>query len=279
MTMGNSSSGISLPKCPAPFESVGNLTCVMPCPTEKGYERRNTNGGFQCVYRPDTRYSTTLNTVSATVFNGSTLQDLQKEDGRAYSEFVKERDRFVNEIIIIDEKIGKETKLKDAFQRLQDAENARDKAPDAYQQARATYYILREGEGWKEREKERLLKSDIEPKARQFEDTKQKALQQYETQRKTVDVVNGLKDRVLSIKDELKYAANTFKEQLDKVQDAINRERRGRTQETKVSFFDWLDTILNIVIIGALLYVIYIIYRKYMAMPKPPAVITPVRTL
>ena len=278
--MGNSASGgIVLPKCPTPFDSVGNLTCVMPCPTERGYERRNTNGGFQCVYRADTRYATTLNTVSAAVFTGSTLQDLQKEDGRAYSEFVKERDRFVNEIIIMDEKIGKETKLKDAFQRLQDAENARDKAPDAYQQARATYYILREGEGWKEREKERLLKSDIEPKARQFEDTKQKALQQYETQRKTVDVVNGLKDRVLSIKDELKYAANTFKEQLDKVQDAINRERRGRTQETKVSFFDWLDTILNIVIIGALLYVIYIIYRKYMAMPKPTAVITPVRTL
>lgn len=280
MTMGNSASGgIFLPKCPTPFDSVGNLTCVMPCPTERGYERRNTNGGFQCVYRADTRYTTTLNTVSAAVFTGSTLQDLQKADTKAYSEFVKERDRFVNEIVILDEKIGKDTKLKDAFQRLQDAENARDKAPDAYQQARARYYTLKDGEVWKEREKERLLKADIEPKAKQFEETKQKALQQYETQRKTVDVVNGLKDRVLSLRDEVKYAADTFKEQIGKVQDAINRERRGRTQETTVSFSDWLDTVLNVVIVGSLLYVIYLIYRKYTAMPRPPAVIAPVRTL
>lgn len=279
MIMGNSSSGVSLPKCPTPFESVGNLSCVISCPTEKGYERRSVNGGFQCVYRADKSYSTTLNTVSAVVFDGSTLQDLQRADVKAYSEFVKERDRFVNELAILDEKIGKDTKLRDAFQRLQDAENVRDKAPDAYQQARSNYYTLKEGETWKERERERVLSAEIEPRAKQFEETKQKALQQYETQRKTVDVVNGLKDRVLSLKDELKYAADTFKTQLNKVQDAINREHRGRQDEVTTTFSDWLDTILNIVIVGSLLYVIYVIYRKYIAMPRQPAVITPVRTL
>jgi hypothetical protein len=58
------------------------------------------------------------------------------------------------------------------------------------------------------------------------------------------------------------------------VQDAIQRERRE--EEVKpASFWDWLDTILNIVILSSLLYAIYVIYKKY----SRPAVINPVRTL
>jgi len=273
--MGNIQTG-GFPKCPTPFESVGNLACVMNCPAEKGYERRNVNGDFQCVYKADPQYSTVLNTVSATVFDGSTLPDLQKSDGKAYSEFVKERDRFVNELIVIDGKIDKSVKVKNAFQKLQDAENVRDQAPEAYQQARSMYYTLLKGDKWQEEERQRLLKAEVEPVAKKFVEMKDIALRQFENQRKTVDVVNGLKDRVLSLKDEVKYAADTFKEQLNKVQDAINRERRGRVEETTVSFWDWLDTILNILIVSGLLYVIYLLYRKYSA---TSAVNPPTRTL
>jgi hypothetical protein len=265
----------SMPKCPTPFESVGNLACIMNCPSEKGYERRNVNGGFQCVYRANPEFKVTMNTVSATIFNGNTLDELRSVDPKAHSEFDKERVRFANELIILDEKIGKDEKIRNAFQRLQDAENARDKAPDAYQQARSNYYTLKEGDTWKQREKERLLKAEVEPVAQRYVDTKSKALRQYESQRKTVDVVNGLKDNVLSLKDEMKYAADTFQQQLNKVKEAINRERRGRVTETKVSIWDWLDTILNIVIVASLLYVIYLLYKKfaYTAPAPAPAVI------
>lgn len=273
---GAQSTTFSLPKCPTPFESVGNFACVMSCPTEKGYERRNVNGGFQCVYKGDPQYSTTLNTVSATIFTGSTLPDLQKADGKAYSEFTKERDRFVNEIIMMDGKIDKSVKVKNAFQRLQDAENVRDQAPDAYQQARSSYYTLMKGDKWKEEERERLLKAEVDPIAKKFVEMKNTSIRQFENQRKTVDVVDGLKDKVLSLKDEVKYAADTFKSQLGKVQDAINRERRGRVEETTVSIWDWMDTLLNILIVGALLYVIYLLYKKF---TKPVAVAPPVNYL
>lgn len=277
--MGNTQSGkLSFPKCPVPFESAGNLACVMACPTERGYERRNVNGGFQCVYKADPQYTTTLNSLSAVVFDGSTLPDLQKADGKAYSEFTKERDRFVNEMIILDGKIDKTSKLKNAFQRLQDAENVRDKAPDAYQQARSMYYTLLKGDTWQEEERQRVLKAEVEPVSNKFLEQKNTAFRLFENQRKTVDVVDGLKDKVLSLRDEVKYAADTFKEQIDKVQDAINRERRGRVTETKVSIWDWLDTILNLVIVGSLLYVIYLLYTK-MSKPAAPAVNTGVRTL
>jgi hypothetical protein len=192
-----------------------------------------------------------------------TVASLQERDAVLYAQYKTEEERVLAELAILAEKIGKENQVKDAFQKLQDAENARDQAPDAYQQARSLYYTLKEGDTWKEKERERLLKAEVEPIAAKFVENKTSALRQYENQRKTVDVVNGLKDKVLSLKDEVKYAADTFKEQLDKVQDAINKKRRNRTADTPVSIWDWLDTILNIIIIGALLFVGYLLYKKF----------------
>lgn len=255
--------GNTFPKCPTPFQSVGNLACIMPCPSEKGYQRTSVNSGFQCTYTADPKRTVLLNTVAAVPFTGSTMEDLQKVDQAAFSGFTKERDRFMGELVILDGKIGKDVKLRDAFQKLQDAENVRDEVPNAYQQARNSYYTLKEGETWKEKEKQRLLKAEVQPVINKLLATKSNALRQYDNQRKTVDVVNGLKDRVLSLKDEVKYAADTFKEQLGKVQGAINRERRDRVQETTVSIWDWLDILLNGAIICSLLYVIYLLFKKF----------------
>jgi hypothetical protein len=198
------------------------------------------------------------------MFIGTTLQHLQFSNPNAYGDFVRERDRFVNEIIILDGKIDKDVKLRDAFQKLQDAENVRDKVPDAYQQARAAYYTLKDGEKWKETEKERLLKAEVNPIVQKLVETKNSALHHYENQRKTVDVVNGLRDKVLSLKDEVKYAANTFKEQISKVENAIQRERKLRNQKPDLNIWDWFDTVLNILIVASLLYVLSVLYQKYM---------------
>jgi hypothetical protein len=252
-----------LPKCPVPFETAGNFSCVMPCPNERGYERRNVNGGFQCVYKSDPSYSATMNIVSAVMFEGRSLEQLQVSNPTAYSEFLKEKDRFTNELVILDGNIDKDVKLRDAFKKLQAAENVRDKVPDAYQQARSNYYTLKDGEKWKETEKERLLKAEVNPIVQKLAESKNDALRQYETQRKTVDVVNGLKDKVLSLKDEVKYAANTFKDQIDKVEDAIRRERKLRSKKPEPTIWDWLDSILNILIVASLLYVLYSMYQKY----------------
>jgi len=256
---------VEMPKCPTPFESAGNLSCVMPCPTERGYERRAVNGGFQCVYKSDPSYSATLNTLSVVIFEGKALEQLQTSNPTAYSEFLKEKDRFTNELVVLDGKIDKDVKLRDAFKALQDAENVRDKVPDAYQQARSNYYTLKDGEKWKEAEKERVLKAEVNPMVEKLVETKNSALRQYENQRKTVDVVNGLKDKVLSLKDEVKYAANTFKDQIHKVENAIQMERKLRTKKPEPTIWDWLDSILNILIVASLLYVLYSIYQKYAA--------------
>lgn len=203
------------------------------------------------------------------MFDGATLEDLRKNDEVLYGQYIEERDRFKGDIAIVYGKISNDEKLKNAFQRLQDAENVRDQTPSAYQQARTTYYTLLKGDTWKDEERQRVMKSEVAPIVRSLTESKNSIMQQYDNQRRTIDVVKGLKDKVLSIKDDVKYAADTFKEQLGKVENAINRERREKDIVPEQGFFEWFDLVLNITIIGGLLYLIYTLYRKF-TKPTPP---------
>jgi len=267
-------------QCPSNFRGYAS-NCISECPSDTGFEFQSPNGQPRCVYKGRPEFFINLSPVDLVRYglNKDPPQDLTVDSIKnintgLYTQYKTEQDRVAAELAVILNKIGKENQIKDAFQKLQDAENARDQAPDAYQQARSSYYTLKDGESWKEREKERILKAEVDPLAQQFVDVKSKAIRQYESQRKTVDVVNGLKDNVLSLKDEMKYAADTFQQQLGKVKGAINQERRGRVTETKVSIWDWVDTILNFVIVASLLYVIYLLYKKFALRPvQPPAAV------
>lgn len=265
-------------QCPSSFSGI-NGSCLATCPSDKGFEFQSPAGQPRCVYKERPEYFVNLFPVQM-VPNGMqlipnlTVASLQARDGVLYAQYKTEEERVLAELAILSEKIGKSNQIKDAFQKLQDAENARDQAPDAYQQARSLYYTLKEGDTWQQKERQRLLKAEVEPIAAKFVESKTSALRQYESQRKTVDVVNGLKDKVLSLKDEVKYAADTFKEQINTVQDAILRKRRGRTVDAPISIWDWLDTVLNVIIVGSLLYVGYLVFKKFAFKPvAQPAVI------
>lgn len=271
--MGNDFS--RFPKCPVPFESAGNMACVMPCRTDKGFERRNENGTFKCVYKSDPTYSLTVNTLGSAFFVGTTLDELKTENSTVHGDFVKEQDRVNNEFAVVYANIEKKQKLSDAFVALQAAENARDTAPEAYQTARTLYYTLLKGDDWKNEEKDRIARAEVDPLIDQYAKSRETALTQYNNQRKTVEVVTGLKDKVLSLKDEFKYSVDTFTHQLDKVQTAINMERRGRETETKVDPWSWFDLFLNGAIILGLLYAVSVLYSKIFRRPATTLLIQP----
>ena len=255
------------PKCPTPFESAGNMICVMPCEVDKGFERRYEMGTAKCVYKSEPAYSLTMNVLGAPFFKGTTLDELKTEDVKIHADFVKERDRVNNEFNVLYANIEKKKKLNDAFIALQAAENARDTAPDAYRIARTLYYTLLKGEDWKNEEKERISKAEVDPIIVEYKKNRDSALTKYNDQRKTVEVVTGLKDKVLSLKDEFKYSVDTFTHQLDKVQTAINMERRGRDTETKVDPWSWFDLFLNGAIVLGLLYAASVLYSKIFRRP------------
>lgn len=275
---------ISPPKCPDPFTSVDALTCIMPCPTDRQFTRQGDMRGYRCVYTPDPRYSVTLSSVGSAMFPGSTLADLQNADPKRASEFSFEQNRFNGELEVLYANIDRQTKVDNAFRALQAAENARGSAPLAYQQARTTYYTLLQGDRWKSAEVERIAKEEVEPEIRQFRKNLADVQTRQGQQTTTIDVVNGLKDRVLSLKDDFKYSTDTLQRQLGKLQDQIVFDRRKRQEQSRDSTWDLLDMALNYAIIGVLLLAAWKLYSTFFAgsstrssspdSPSKPAVAT-----
>lgn len=256
-------------KCPTPFVSTDANTCVMPCPADKSFVRQGTSGSFQCVYTPDDKYRVNLTSVGAVAFPGTSLDELRIANSTKYTEFSAEKDRFTNEFAVVYGNIDKKQMVDDAFRALQAAENTRAEAPEAYQVARTAYYTLVNGESWLEDERKRITRAEIDPEIQRYRDAVSIVKTQKEQQQKTYDVIQGVKDKVLSIRDDFKYSVDMLSDQVEKVKTQINMENRSRTKETE-GFWAWLDTILNIVLLSLLIYAAWTLYRKYgVASPQP----------
>lgn len=257
-------------KCPTPFVSADALTCVMPCPDDKKFVRQSSGNSYACVYAPDNQFRVNLVTVGATSFQGSSLDDLRAANTQKYTEFTTEKDRFEREFTTVYGNIDKQQKINDAFRDLQNTENVRDQSPEAYQVARTAYYTLLKGENWINEERQRIAKSEVDPEVQKYAKRVETITDQRQQQQKTVDVVQGVKDRVLSLKDDFKYSVDTLYDQVEKVKLQINMENRSR-EKPKDSTWSWVDVILNVLLVSALLFVAWTLYRKYRATPLPPA--------
>ena len=265
--------------CPPPFVSVDAFTCVMPCPSDRQFTRQGSAGTFQCVYTPDPQHRVNLTTVGAVVFGGASLGQLLSVNPQKHAEFVAEQTRFNNELETVYANISTAQKIADAFRALQAAENARDTAPEAYHIARTTYYTLLNGESWVEEERERIAKVEVDPEIETYRDTLARTQQQRNDQQKTFDVVQGVRDKVLSLRDDFKYSVDLLGGQVEKVKSQIAMQNRTREQPKEV-FWAWLDTVINIVILAALVYLVWMLYKKFRpaapdAFPQPALTVSP----
>ena len=257
--------------CPSPFQNIGNNTCLVRCPSGLNLSLRNDNGQYSCVYNPDNRYKVNLVPVGALQQPIFSLSRAERTNPELVQDFVEERNRYNNELGIVYSTIEKEKKVNDAFKRLQSAENARDAAPEAYQIARNAYYTLVKGQGWLAEERERIAKAEVAPEAQKYREAVNTANARSEEQQKTIEIANGLKDRVLSLKDDFKYSVNTFSDQLEKLKIQINMENRAREKE-KDNTWAWIDTILNVLLVAVLVYAVYTFVRRYFISRRPPGV-------
>lgn len=216
-----------------------------------------------CTYTPDpSKASVPLVTVGAVAFDGTTLEDLRTENPVKYAEFSAEKDRFEQAMTIAYAGIGKQQQITDAFNALQVAENVRDQSPSAYQVARTAYYTLVKGPDWIDEERERVAGSEVGPEIQKYRDAVSAVNLRRQEQQKTIDVINGIKDKVLSLKDDFRYSVNTFSDQLEKVKIQLNMENRSREKE-KDNTWVWIDVILNVLLVAVLLYAVYTFARRY----------------
>lgn len=257
-------------KCPEPFVNVDGFSCAMPCPTAKKFIRNNDNGTYKCVYGPDTSKFVTLATLGGIGTNAPdspqplTLEKL-RQDGRTqeYAAFSAEKERFEREITVLYGNIDKQQKINDAFNDLQKAENVRDQSPEAYQTARTAYYTLVKGADWINEERTRVGAAEVAPEVQKYRTAIQAVNVRTQEQQKTIDVVNGIKDKVLSLKDDFKYSVSTFSDQLEKVKIQLNMENRSRTKHEKDDTWTWIDLGLNILLVAVLVYAVYTFVRRY----------------
>jgi flagellar hook-basal body complex protein FliE len=188
-----------------------------------------------------------------------------------------EIDRFNNAIAITDAKIDKAIKLKTAFATLQDAENVRDKAPDAYQSARVTYYRLVKGDKWVEEEKARIANVEAQPVVdrivRSYTDIQSKRDQQ----RSTLEVANGIRDKLLSVKGDLQYSVSAFQKQIREIKNQINMDKKKQIEIAKENN-SWIDSLLNWLIAITTLVAIVVVVRqltKSRVQSSDPSTMTP----
>jgi hypothetical protein len=183
-----------------------------------------------------------------------------------------EIERFAQAIAVADANINNETKILTAFTALQQAENARDTAPDAYQAARTAYYTLTKGQTWIEQEKARIANVEAQPIVNgyvaRYNDIQAKKNQQ----QSTIEVVDGVRDKILTVKDDLVFSVSTFQKQIGDIKNQINKNKVQQSQSIAAAS-SWVDTFLNWVIALVTLIAIVILGRRFMTKSGPPPTI------
>jgi len=174
--------------------------------------------------------------------------------------YLAEINRFNSDLAIANAKIDADLKLQTAFKTLQDAENVRDQAPDAYNQARVAYYTLLKGDTWINEEKNRIAQSEAQPIVNQYVNRYSIAANQSNQTRSTISLVNSVKDKMLSIQDDMQYSVDAFQRQVGDIKNQINIERKKK-QEDMVNGGDWIEILLNFIIVFALIAAIFYVYK------------------
>jgi hypothetical protein len=268
-------------ECPTNFVPYQGA-CVRQCPPNV-FSFVMDNNQPRCVLKSDNTKRVNLTPVTSVPREPGqavpTLENLRQSDPSRYALFKTESDRVDSELNIIESQLDLQNERENAFRQLQAAENVRDQSPEAYQQARTTYYSMTEGPEWIEREKERIAKVDVDPLVNNYRTSYSSITSRQQQQQRTQDIMNSVKEGVLTLKDDFQYTTQIFKDQIDNLKNQINIERRGREkpQTEDTEFYKWLDALLNLFIIAGLLYAVFVFWRKLGKSPAPayaPAVIS-----
>jgi len=237
--------------CPSGFQisPTGEFSCVHECSRVQGFELRTVAGTPACVYvdRPATYFSLRLLPGSPTT-------------PEQMAQYTTATEEYNNALEVALNGISKETRMDDAFKALQAAENARDTAPQAYQEARVRYYTLLNGNEWLNEEQQRILNAEAKPKAETYLATFTDLTTRRQQQQQTMDVMNAVKDKVLSMKDDFQMTTNVFSKQIAELKNQIQLESKSKVATT-TTVMSWMDTLLNIVLVAILLVAVFVIGR------------------
>jgi hypothetical protein len=246
--------------CPGGFvlNPVQPFTCIVECPADKGFGFEIVNGKPSCAYKDDVSYNVPITPIPALRKqpNGSLEGD--------QAPFGVEKTAFETAFPVVYAKINKKRSLETAFKALQDAENVRDQSPQAYQDARVRYYTLLKGDDWKNEESNRIARAEVSPVMSSYKKRLDEIQAQSDQQKRTIEVIRGAKDNILSAKDDMAYSVKTFQKQIDALKNQIQVDRHATAEDASASW-SYVDLGLNILIFFILLGLIAFVVRKMSA--------------
>jgi hypothetical protein len=258
--------------CPSEFITTPNGNgCILQCPTAKNYEMKSDGAMIVCRHKADPAATVPLVIVPLywSPKQGNPAPNISYTllpNNQVYAGEIK---RFNDAIAVADANIDKTTKITTAFNTLQAAENARDVAPDAYQAARVAYYTLVKGDTWLNDEKTRVANVEAQPVVNDLVGKYQSLQSRRSQQQAVIDSMKGVKDSVLSVKDELSFSVSNFQRQIVDITNQINKDKRVQTIEL-LNATSWIEVLLNWLIGLSTLIAIFFLIRYYMR-PKPSA--------
>ena len=244
-----------VPSCPVEFDQAQTgLGCVPKCPIDKGFKVIPSG----CAYNGDPQFVVPLQVAPIAIIpDGKIVTYSTLPNAPIYAKILKD---FSDRIAVVQGKVDKETKVATAFRHLQDAENAQDISPEAYQKARAEYYTMVKGDGWVETEKARIANVETKPLVDKFIAQFRDLTNQQNQQSTTLDLMQIAKDKFMGVEKELSYSVENVDKQIKTLQDRILINKQKHEAET--NYGAWIDLILNIAIVLGFLYTIYAVYRK-----------------
>jgi hypothetical protein len=257
---------------------LGLNGCVVTCPLEKGFVRVARQGNpTSCAFRDENGI---IDYTSVVVLQGvpflpalpesernsgpqnPTMEEVKQTYPDKYPVYLAEHSRVEQELKVIIDRIGKEKAIKVAFQKLQDAENARDQAPEAYIAAKKAYYTLTKGDGWEDEERKRIENSEIVPTLQQLLNEYTSVDSRLKQVTKLSEVMDSVKSRTSTTVDDFRAGVELLSTQVKNVRDQLNLERR-KTEEKPLVTIPIFTYLLNIVLGICILVAIVMIVRAF----------------
>ena len=247
-------------KCPAETtHGMAPMSCVMTCPNE--FELQTVDGAQRCVSKIDKNVSVLLVSQTAiTAANGDDtilkISDLDPASD-AGMRYRAESERFNAELVTARASISHADQVSAAAAALQNA------APGAATTAAKAAYMALTGDADDVAyDLDQNAKTEAEKMTDRFASEYRFLSNQSYQQQSTLDLINSVKDNIFTVKDDMEFSVSTFDKQVNDIRNQINLNKRQREQAA--DYGKWLSMALNIAIVFALVFAIFVVGRKAM---------------
>jgi hypothetical protein len=234
----------------------------MACPAD--FELRTLDGAPRCVNKDDPDVSIHLIPQSAVIrpiddHSMFSVEELKSTNPDAYARYSTEFERFTAEKAVAMGKIDHDKQVKAASAAVLAAAGKDQATVDT---AAAKYLEVTGDPDAAAYTIDRGIKTELGTTTRRFVEEYQFLSNQSKQQQDTMDLIATVKDNLFMVKDDLEFSVGTFDKQVSDIQNQINKNKR--IHEQAIDYGAWMLFGLNISVIFALLFALFVLGRVVM---------------